>query len=480
MENSTGRLSTAVASAAWQRPFMAVWRALGHPVPLLLVAGAVALYLLAALLLPQLPGQYVDSPAQALRWSLETQSRFGTWGEILGALGLFRVLHSVGFRLLLAVLTLLLWVHLGDGVARWQRLRLLGRLLETPVDGPGAPLPIPGPGPIHRVRWVAPGAPSSPEIVDRCLADLASGERRLDRFLRRRETTGDTERRWLLHSPPWWGLLWALVPGGVLLALAGVWLAVSVGWSFQVADLAPGDEVRFPRRDVTVRYPMPRLGEAGTALPQVEVEVAGSQGLFPLGERPRGALNGVEVTVDPGAPGLVLATVDGAPRLRLPGNPQPMAQLAFVFPTQAHEQAILLPEAGVGIRIVRLEGTPSRFLVQAVDGQTLEVLAQDEVVDRAQVAIPGDAGGSEIRLQVHTVAGLDVTVRYWPGRWLTWLGLALALVGLAALWLRPFFLLLQWSPWPGERSVWVAQSDHPHRLAQLLSCLHADSGAEEG
>ncbi len=476
MANSTGRVSTVTVRTAWPTPFLAVWRALGHPVPLLLVAGALALYLVAALFLPQLPGQYVDSPAQALRWSLETQSRFGTWGEILGALGLFRVLHSVGFRLLLAVLTLLLWVHLGDGVARWQRLQLLERLLETPTEAPGAPLAIPGPGPVHRARWATPGPLASPEVVDRCLAHLAAGVRRLGLSLRQRATAGDAERRWLLHSPPWWGLLWALAPGGMLLALVGVWLAISVGWSFQVAHLAPGDEVRFPRRDVTLRYPVPQMAEAGQIHPQVEVDVAGSQAIFPLGERPPETLDGVEVTVAPGAPGLVLATADGTPWLRLPGSPQPTARLAFVFPTQAHEQAVLLPDVGVGIRIVRLEGTPPRFLVQAVDGQTLEVLAQDEVVDRTQVTVPGGAEGPEIRLQVYTVAGLDVTVRYWPGRWLIWLGLAVALVGLAGFWLRPWFLLLQWSPWPGERSVWVAQSDHAHGLAWLRSCLHAHLG----
>ncbi len=479
MENTTGRVSTGTVHTAWLAPFMALWQALGHPVPLLLVAGVLALYLVAALFLPQLPGQYVGSPAQALRWSLETESRFGTWGEILGALGLFRVLHSVGFRLLLAVLTLLLWVHLGDGVARWRRLQLLDRLFERPTEGPGVPLSIPGPGPIYRVRWTTPGLLSSPEGVDRCLAHLASGTGRLGLFPRQRATAGDAERRWLLHSPPWWALLWALVPGGALLALAGIWLAISVGWSFQVAHLAPGDEVRFPRRDVTLRYPLPEMGGAGQALPQVEVEVAGTQAIFPLGERPPGTLDGVEVAVAPGAPGLILATVDGAPRLRLPGSPQPMARLAFVFPTQAHEQAVLLPDVGVGIRIVRLEGTPPRFLVQAVDGQTLEVLARDEVVDRAQVMVPGGTEGPEIRLQVYTVAGLDVTVRYWPGRWLTWLGLAVSLVGLAGFWLRPFFLLLQWGPWPGERSVWVVQSDHAHRLAWLRSCLHTQLGAKE-
>lgn len=463
----------------WPRSLAAVWRALSHPLPLLGVAVPVALYLLAGWILPQMPGQYVGNPTQATRWLLEIESQYPGWGRLLAGLGLFNVLHSPVFRLLMAALTLLLLVQVGDSLAVWQRARLLKARLPTETGKAGEALPVPGPGPIHRRRWIQPGDTETlAASASRCLDVLAASTGRLARFLEIQRAQIDRERRWLIQFADWTALARGVTPAGLVLALAGLWMGINLGWSVQATDLAPGEEVRFPRWGVNVRLPLSGPGNADPSGLPVEVELDGTQATL-VGPGPlRAQVDGADVTIRPGSPGLLLATTDGQPRLALPGSGQTTAQMAFVFPGVADEQVVLLPEVGVGVRMVRLDTETPSFLVEIVDGASLEVLDRQQVSESARVPVQRPGGGPAVYLQITPVAGVNVFVSHWPGQVWVWVGLVLALVGLVGVWIRPFFVLLQLSPWPGEHGVWVAQSDRAERLVGLVECLQAHPPGE--
>ena len=67
----------------------------------------------------------------------------------------------------------------------------------------------------------------------------------------------------------------------------------------------------------------------------------------------------VVVRAQPGAPGLLVQTVDDALLLARPGQAVPVSAIGFGFPSVGSEETLLLPQQAVGLRIVRMEqGTP--------------------------------------------------------------------------------------------------------------------------
>ena len=456
--------------------FRMVWDLLANPWLLILVAGIDLLLVGAATFLPQLPGQFIDSPAEANRWLLATAGEYGTLGALLRGLGLFDVLHSFALRVGMALLGLLLFVQLGDLLAQWLRLRRLPELLEAPVAEPGQPIDVPGHLPVHGLR-VAVDAPP-PAVAPRVATTLADLSPSQPPFTATTPLPGDVpaaEQRWLILGHAWAAALRPLLLAGILLAVGVLWIGANFGWEVTPPTLAPGSEFRFPRRDIVLRYQAPENEEPGL-VPELYVEVGSESGVLAVKERGKLRLGQVTVSAEAGPLGLLLMTPDKRPALALPGETEGQAQLGFLFPGPGSEETVLLPQAGAGLRLVRVDdpqgnsGERTTFLIEVFHQESNEPILR-ETLDRLGQegrelrAIPLPDG--EMPLVFQLAPGLDVQVRHLPGDWLLWPALILGLVGAAGFLRRPFFLLVQLAPWPVERSVLVGQSDRPALLRRL-------------
>jgi hypothetical protein len=103
---------TQTPSAPGRRdPWRLIWQiAIGDSLLMILLV-ATAVGLLTAAWLPQVPTTHSNPAAYAL-WLSETQSRFGEATQAVQELGLFDVVHSFGFRTLLALLGSVLLMRL--------------------------------------------------------------------------------------------------------------------------------------------------------------------------------------------------------------------------------------------------------------------------------------------------------------------------------------------------------------------------------
>ena len=476
--------------------FRPLWSLLANPWLLILVAGIDLILVGAAALLPQLPGQFVESPAEASRWLLATAGEYGTLGSLLGSLGLFDVLHSFALRVGMALLGLLLFVQLGDLLAQGLRLRRLPQLLETPVPEPGQPLPVPGHLPVHglRVAVDAPPAAVAPEI-EATLARLSPDRPPQTAAAPLPGDAPTSERRWLLLGHLWAAALRPLLLIGVLLAVGVLWIGANFGWEVTPPTMAPGSEYRFPRRDIVLRYQAPPAEQATATsseasrglVPKLSVEVGSASGVLAVKGQSKLRLGQVTVTARLGPLGLLLSAPDGQPVLALPGETEGQAQLGFLFPTPGSEETVLLPQAGAGLRLVRVdrpEGSPGEqttFLLEVFHQESNEPVLRetlDQLVQEGSElrAIPLPDG--EVQVLFRLAPGLDVQLRHLPGDWLLWPALLLGLVGVAGFLRRPFFLLVQLAPWPVDRSVLVAQSDSPRLLRPLEQTGHGGDDPE--
>jgi hypothetical protein len=106
------RVMTQTPSALGRRdPWRLVWQTATGDGLLVVLLLAVAVGLLATAWLPQAPTT-ASNPAAYVLWLSETQARFGEATQAVQALGLFDVVHSFGFRTLLALLGGVLLVRL--------------------------------------------------------------------------------------------------------------------------------------------------------------------------------------------------------------------------------------------------------------------------------------------------------------------------------------------------------------------------------
>lgn len=459
-------------------PFLLIWQTLRQPLLLVVVGVLLLAVVVVGMTLPQLPGQYADDPAGATRWLLTTRSGYGGLGALLNGLGLFDLVHSPLVRFGLALLGLLLLVHLGEQLADVQRSRRLPTLLGAAKGEGGEPLPIPGSGPVERSR----------QTLDVPFAQMAAAiSRRLgDSFdanpsvLVRRAQVHDSEgeMRWLVQGHTWAYYVRPLLLAGILLALAILWGGVNFGWEVTPPPLAPGGEFRFPQRQLHLRYALldgPEGQSDGPAAMQVQLGDA-SQVLSVDGPR-TARLNNTAIHMQPDVPGILLESESGLGFL-LPGQSSTSERIGFVFPTPGSEESVLIPDADLGLRLVRLVDD-GRFLVEMIagDGETINRLEIGADADRS-IELTGDLTGAQTGdvtggMRLRFLPGVSVRVRYLPGDGLLWASLALALAGAVGYLRRPYFALIQLGPWAQERSVLVVQSSSAEPLADLEGSLHS-------
>ncbi|MCL4834798.1 MAG: hypothetical protein KJZ86_20325 [Caldilineaceae bacterium] len=454
-------------------PFPLLWESLRRPLLLVGVAGFLLLLVIVGLALPQLPGQFADDPAGATRWLLTTRNEYGGLGTLLNGLGLFDLIHSPLIRGGLAVLGLLLLIHLGEQVADIQRSRQLPGLLAAAKGATGEPLPIPGSGQVFRSR----------SGLDASFAQMAGAiSRRLgDRFdanpsvlVRRAQVSeGGGEMRWLVQGHAWAYYVRPLLLAGILLALAVLWGGVNFGWEVNPPPLAPGGEFRFPQRELHLRYTVLDANEGQkNGLAALQVELGDASQLLALGRTHTARLNNTTIRMESKVPGILVES-DSEVNFLLPGQVGAINRIGFVFPAAGSEESVLIPDADMGLRLVRL-AEEGRFLIETIAGEggavTRSEISQDE--SRQVYLVRGERAGQQITIELRLLPAVTVRVRYLPGDGLLWASLALVLTGIVGYVRRPYFALVQLGPWPEERSVLVVQSSSPEPLAELEGSIH--------
>lgn len=111
------------------KPVAVMWRLLAAPETLMALMGVIALVLILAELIPQAPPGTANSP-QA--WIAAQTGPIGQQSGLLRSLGLFDLYHSLGFRVLLALIGLCLFVRaVESGELAWS-LSAQDRRIEFP------------------------------------------------------------------------------------------------------------------------------------------------------------------------------------------------------------------------------------------------------------------------------------------------------------------------------------------------------------
>lgn len=466
-----------------RRGFEALWAVLINPLPLLVFAVLLLLMLLASAWLPQLPGQLRSEPLAAGRWVTTTAESLGALGSVLRMAGLFDVLHSLLFRLLLTATAFLLLVQSAYDSLVALQLRRLPALLDIAVPG-GEALPVVLPFVVQRWRAAAPGSPLT--VAAQCEAQTQPWATHLERRTLRVQpsppqaemlATTDTtsvilEERLLAWRGVSEAVLRPLLPVGMLLAVGLVWWYSAVSYQFAPAPLLPGERTSDSVLGVAFEYVLtyPTSGVIG---PVLSVTKDARQELLPLTPTQL-TLDDVVVTVQPGAPAILVRMLDGAPWLAQPGQATAVAELGLGFPNPGSEQALVIPHVGVGLRIIRQDnGTATAaddaFVVEVFQGSSEEPV-QRVTINGSQVERIKTPRG-ELPLSFIPMPMFQVRAYTAPGLW--WLAPAFILVGVGALGFRrrPIFLLAQAGPWPIERTVVIIQTNHAVALEGVRRTL---------
>ena len=457
-----------------------------------------ALLVLIALLLPQLPTQLQTEASAGERWLINAAAVYGPPGEVMRALGLFTILTGPLLQVLLASLSfvlLLQLVHQAVGAYRLYRLPTVLGLRDT-ING----IPLPVRAPDRLLRWRAahdePPLATTAQIQRLLEARLRQVERRTSRVAAAPimeypgidELHGEShmevtsvvlEERLLAQRGRSTAMLRPLLVLGMLCAVGMLWLYVGISWSYTADVLIPGERAADAVHAVRLEY---RVNQAGTALlaPTLVASVGDSAIAIPVASEMSETLDGVAVEARQSGPALWVQTADGTPLLARPGQLNPVTTIGLGFPNAGSEETLLLPTLGTGLRIVRddretLSTDDYTFWVEVFHGDSEQAVARISV-GGSQVEYIETPTGLSVALAFVTLPGLHVQVHYAPGLWLFGLALGLAAIGLVGFWVSTDFLVAQIGPWPEERTVITLQSN----LADMMTSIqrwHAEEAA---
>ncbi|MEZ4865348.1 MAG: hypothetical protein R3C14_28830 [Caldilineaceae bacterium] len=482
--------------------------------PLLAISGgAVGLLLICALVVRQLPRQLNDDPVAAARWLLSAREQYGAVGNVLHALGLFNVLYNPLLQLLIAIITLILLIRLGNMLSLLWRLRQAARWVVEPVATVGAPVQISVIQPLYRYRQAFPGAPvallpklqgmlrlrfadvqhttvaTAPYTSSAAIGAVPAAEEAESESTTPPATV--TEERLFGIRNPWQTLLRPLLLLGFLLALMGVWTILLYGWEAVSPPLAPGDIFRVATRDIAFTYSRTVGVDTAALMPHLSVQIGSVKQPLALKSVVRKEWGQLTLRSYADAPALLVRVAEGAPLLARPGQPQHTDAIGLVFPSSGSEDSVVLADS-VGLQIVRI-GTDEELALpmtttmvsptQAPSSSSaqfmLEIYPRDPAQPVRRTPIYGATtetiaiDGRPYVVTFTPVPSMVVRVQYQPGNWLLWLALLLALVGLVGFGYQPAFVLIQLAPWPNDRSVVVLQSDTAAETQALQAQLAA-------
>ena len=256
---------------------------------------------------------------------------------------------------------------------------------------------------------------------------------------------------------------------GMLTALSLIWINAIFGWEFTAQQLAPGERTADAVHDLRFEYHLERPSP-DVLQPSLIATVGNDTASMPVTQEMQEQVGNAVVRAQPGAPGLLVQTVDDALLLARPGQAVPVSSIGFGFPSVGSEETLLLPQQAIGLRIVRMEqGKPGAaedgFLVEVFQGGNERAISRITVDHSQIVSIPTFTG--EVLLAMTPLPNLSIQVRHGPGYWLLWPALALLALGAIGFAQQSGFVLAQIGPWPPERAVITLQSDLPGEMASL-------------
>jgi len=345
-------------------PWRVIWQIVTSDVSLAALLIAVAAGLTVTVWLPQMP---VADPVAYARWLSEVQAHFGAATQAMRTLGLFTVTHSLGFRILLALLAACLLLRL---IESSDRLRQSQEVMEPMGEWRG--------------------------LTGVCLPDVM-----------------DDLRRWryrVLHQPPllqadrwpWADLFPLLAHAGALLLLVGLLITHLWGWQVEGLIVQGGEQATLPGTDKWV------------ALDDDARRVTHSPGLV--------------IFVEERGPGVRVSAADSTRRslpLQQTTEADPVPQLALAL---TEDQYFAIPEAHLVVRLAPqtgpAAGTHSPVLVQVYRSPPGRLTTETVVEGDADLTV------GDVTLKLVSAPYARLTATFNPGLWPTGAGLVLLAAGL--------------------------------------------------
>ena len=468
----------------WRALSNKAWRVLRHPAALPACVALALLLIAAAAWLTQLPGQLRDEPVSAARWSTESAAPYGWLGTAARALGLFDVFHSPLLYATLATLALLLSAMLADELATLRQFAHLRQLALPDIALPHTPLNV-QPGPVvHHERVLLASDVAAVQARLAAIPDL--GNAQATTFLRTATPEPDHSTASGAPSPspthfitvdhPRLAWLRPLLPAGLLLALAAVWIAIGSGHSVTSPLLAPGDHFRIGQPALLALYrpPASLVAPPANAIDAGPLQLLVSGAMtteIPLTGPISLAVDGVRLSARPEALALwVAVTGAGSPQVVLPGDETPRSNLGIVVAAQADETTLLLPQAAAGLRILPASPAGSAIVVELYRSDRADPLWRTEVRPDAPRIMQVDPTTD---LYLGAVPALRITVQDISGRAGAWLGIVVALMGAAGYRRTPAFVVAHIQPWATHKSLVLVQSNSAARLRAFIHALQA-------
>lgn len=476
---------TVMGAASTWRWMDGVWRFLIDPKLLTVLSLLLLVLILVGISVPQLPGQLRSEPLAADRWLAVAAAGYGVLGGVLRALSAFDVLHSPLFLSILVALIFVLLVHTADAAMIALSMWRLPALLDSTTLPSGEALPATLPRRVERWRGAVALSPAA--VMQACEAGVRAWAGQIERRLLRvapapaqaeppfavaTDTSSMvTEERLLGISGLIESVLRPLLPVGMVLALLVVaWYSI-VGYSFLPAPLLPGERTSDAVLGLTAEYQL-GIPQPGVLGPVLKVTRGDLEHTLPL-QSLSASLEDVMVAVQPGAPALAVYTVNGSALLSRPGQSNRTAMTGVGFPDPGSEQVLVLPESGVGIRMIRQDSAgvaAELFVIEVFQGDS-ESPVQRFTVGHSEVKRIETSDG-DILLGFAPIAMFQMQAYTMPGVWWLIPALMLAIVGALGFRRRPTFLLVQAGPWPVERSVVILQSDRPGEIEAVRRTLN--------
>jgi hypothetical protein len=274
-----------------------------------------------------------------------------------------------------------------------------------------------------------------------------------------------TETRLLAQRRPYLQTIRPLLMIGLLVCVAGAWIALAFGWHITAPPLAPGAIFRSANRDLVLHYAVPLTATQSAAL---EAALQGTRLTLPIDQAGQERIGPATIRLRPSFPAVWITTADGSEQITLPGEDKLADHIGLVFANPGSEESVLVPEQRAGLRIVQRAGSPG-FVLELYRSDTVQPVYRAELTPGGALTIPFAGSSSELRISA--LPGLQVDVRHLPGLWLVPLGIVLALVGTSAYWRSSGFIVVQIAPWHEDQSVVVLQTDHPETIATLQGAL---------
>jgi len=348
----------------------AIWDLATGDIAFSIALFALALCWLLLLLVPQAP----SNPLAIGQWLIRVESRLGPLTDPLRTLGLFSLLDSPFYRVLLAMLAFLLLVRAAAWAEQLWRNRDVGR-------GSGQWLPVKGRSMDEAARWLA----------------------------RRGYRTRRTVKGHVLQADrwPWAELAGFLAHVGPLLLLAGLLVGEIWGWRVD--------------------------GVVGSSDERISVPGHGEIALMETAVGPQANQPGVRVYIEGLGPELTLSATDTEGRplglQRAPDEPV-LPSLRFRLTEEEPDAYFAIPEAGLIVRIVpdpetalEPEGPLRVQVFRSLSGQL--VWEENLGGQAADLAFEG------VRVRLQRGSYPMLAIAYDPGHWLK--AIALVITGLAML-----------------------------------------------